>query len=124
MAANMLQCYALKQKESESCAEFLDRDMREYLAVLDIAIKVNNFIQLINAYGKISLIPAICSSQTIFTAPNMTLGRATDISTKLNSPTSPWPETEWLFPSAVEAAQVVSRKDAAARGLHACAGDS
>ena len=37
----MLQYHALKQKESESGAEYVDREMREYLALPDVGINID-----------------------------------------------------------------------------------
>ena len=46
-AAHMLQYYALKQQESEAGAEFVDRDMRQYLALRNMGINVDDFKRLI-----------------------------------------------------------------------------
>ena len=46
MAANMLQHHALKQKKLKSGAEFVDREMHEYLVLRDMGIKVADSIWL------------------------------------------------------------------------------
>ena len=45
-AAHMLQYYVLKQKESESGADFVDIRTREYLALRDMGLNVDDSIRL------------------------------------------------------------------------------
>ena len=51
-AAHIFQYYALKQKESESDADFVDREMRVYLALRDMRINVDDSIRLTKFVGQ------------------------------------------------------------------------
>ena len=53
----MLQYHDLKQKESEADGEFEDRKMREYLALLDMGINVDDSIRLTK------FVPQDCDTQ-------------------------------------------------------------
>ena len=45
-AKHMLNYYALTQNESESGAEFVNRELREYLALRDIGVQINDSIRV------------------------------------------------------------------------------
>ena len=89
MIAHMLQYHALKQKESESGAEYVDREIFEYLALRDMGIYVDNSVRL----TKFIFQDTINSSHkqlapTIFTTPYTTLGRATSLFEMYNPPST------------------------------------
>ena len=93
-AAHILQCHALKQKVSESGAEFVDRDMLEYLALRHMGINVDDSTRFTKFIRSLA--------QTIFTTPNMSLGHATSLFETYNPPststsTSDTPTVNALF---------------------------
>ena len=57
----MLQQHSLKQKESKSGADFVDREKREYLALCDMDLNVEDSIQFTKFYGKILSISVVNS---------------------------------------------------------------
>ena len=73
----MLNYHALTQGESVSGAEFVDRELRECLALrdmdvqIDYSVSLTKFIQQDTTNTERKQL-----AQTIFTTPNMTLGRA------------------------------------------------
>ena len=79
-AKHMLNYHALTQNETESGAEFVDRELREYLALREMGVHIDNsirltkFIQQDTTNAKHKQL-----AQTIFTTPNMTLGRAASL---------------------------------------------
>ena len=48
----MLQKHALQQTESESDADFVGREMLEYLALRDMGIHLDDSTRLTNSYSK------------------------------------------------------------------------
>ena len=83
----MLNYHALTQSESESSAEFVNRELREYLALRDMGVQIDDsicltkFIQQDTTNTKHKQL-----AQTIFTTPNMTLGRAASFFETYNPP--------------------------------------
>ena len=45
-AKHMLNCHALTQGEFESSAEFVDRELRKYLALRDMGVQIDDSIHL------------------------------------------------------------------------------
>ena len=86
----MLNYNVLTQGESESDAEFVDRELREYLALRDMGVQIDDsiclmkFIQQDTTNTKHKQL-----AQTIFTTPNMTLGRAASLFETYNPPSGP-----------------------------------
>ena len=82
--------HALTQGESESGAEFVDRELREYLALRDMGVQIDDsicltkFIQQDTTNTKHKQL-----AQTIFTTLNMTLGRAASLFETYNPPSGP-----------------------------------
>jgi hypothetical protein len=79
-AAHLLRYSSLRQQETESGADFVDREQQEYLALRDMGIQVDDSLRLTK------FIQQDCTNskhkslaQTIFTTPNMTLTRATSL---------------------------------------------
>ena len=63
---------------SESGAGFVDREMREYLTLRDMGINVDDSIRLTKFIRQDTITYSHTQlAQTIFTLPNMTLGRIT-----------------------------------------------
>ena len=89
-AKHILNYHALTQGECESGANFVDREMREYLAIrgmgvqIDDSIRLTRFIQQDTTNTKHKQL-----AQTIFTTPNMTLGRAASLFETYNPPSGP-----------------------------------
>jgi hypothetical protein len=79
-ASHLLRYSSLKQKEEESGAEFVDREQREFTALsemginMDDSLRLTKFIQQETTNSKHKSL-----AQTIFTTPNMTLSRATSL---------------------------------------------
>ena len=89
-AKHMLNYHALTQGESESGAEFVDRELREYLALRDMGVQVDDSIRLtkfIQQNPTNTMHKQV--AQTIFTTPNMTLGRAASLFETYNPPSGP-----------------------------------
>ena len=86
----MLNYHALTQGKSKSGAEFVDLELRKYLALRDMDVQIDDFIRLTtfiqqdttNAKHK-------RLAQTIFTTPNMTLGCAASLFETYNPPSGP-----------------------------------
>ena len=77
-ASHLLRYSSLKQLENESGAEFVDREQKEYLALRDMGINVDDSLRLTKFIQQDSTNSKHKSlAQTIFTTPNMTLNRAT-----------------------------------------------
>ena len=79
-ASHLLRYSSLKQQEGESGAEFVDREQREFTALremginMDDSLRLTKFIQQDTTNSKHKSL-----AQTIFTTPNMTLSRATSL---------------------------------------------
>jgi hypothetical protein len=79
-ASHLLRYSSLKQQEGESGAEFVDREQREFTALremginMDDSLRLTKFIQQETTNSKHKSL-----AQTIFTTPNMTLSRATSL---------------------------------------------
>ena len=82
--------HALTQGVSKSGAEFADRELREYLALRDMGVQIDDSIRL----RKFFLQDTTNTKhkqlvQTIFTMHNMTLGRAASLLETYNPPSGP-----------------------------------
>ena len=85
-----LNYHALTQCESESGAEFVDRELREYLASRDMGVQIDDFIRLTKFVQQDTTNTKHKQlAQTIFTTPNMTLGRAASLFETYNPPSGP-----------------------------------
>jgi hypothetical protein len=79
-ASHLLRYPNLKQNEGESGADFVDREQKEFLALrekginVDDSLRLTKFIQQDTTHSKHKSL-----AQTIFTTPNMTLSRATSL---------------------------------------------
>ena len=79
-ASHLLRYSSVKQQEGESGAEFVDREQREFTALremginMDDSLRLTKFIQQETTNSKHKSL-----AQTIFTTPNMTLSRATSL---------------------------------------------
>ena len=79
-ASHLLRYSSLKQQEGESGAEFVDREQREFTALremginMDDSLRLTKFIQQETTNSKHKSL-----AQTIFTTPNMTISRATSL---------------------------------------------
>jgi hypothetical protein len=79
-AFHLLRYSSLKQQEGESGAEFVDREQREFTALremginMDDSLRLTKFIQQETTNSKHKSL-----AQTIYTTPNMTLSRATSL---------------------------------------------
>ena len=86
----MLNYHALTPGESECGAEFVDRELWEYLALRDMGVQIDDsirltkFIQQDTTNAKHKQL-----AQTIFTTPNMTLGRAASLFETYNPSSRP-----------------------------------
>ena len=94
-AKHMLNYHALTQGESKSSAEFVDRELREYLALRDMGVQIDDsicltkFIQQDTTNTKHKQL-----AQTTFTTPNMTLGPAASLFETYNPPSHLCPRRE------------------------------
>ncbi len=79
-ASHLLRYSTLKQNEGESGADFVDREQKEYLALRDMGINVDDSLRLTKFIQQDTTNSKHKSlAQTIFTTPNMTLSRATSL---------------------------------------------
>ena len=79
-AAHRLHYHSLKQLKGESGAEFVDREQREYLALQQVGINVDDSLRLTKCIQQGTTNSKHRSlAQTIFSTPNMTLGNATSL---------------------------------------------
>lgn len=79
-AAHLLQYSTLKQNEGESGADFVDREQKEFLALREMGINVDDSLRLTKFIQQDTTNSKHKSlAQTIFTTPNMTLSRATSL---------------------------------------------
>ena len=62
----MLNYHALTQGKSESGAEFVDRELREYLALRDMGVQIDDSIRLTNSSSRILLIRSTNSLLRLF----------------------------------------------------------
>ena len=119
-AKHMLNYHALTEVESESGAEFVDRELREYLALRDMGVQIDDSIRLTKFIQQDTTNTKHKQlTQTIFTTPNMTLGRAASLFETYNPPSGPAavPTTPTVMQSFVATAtekttnyQIVPRK--------------
>ena len=76
----MLNYHALKQDESKSGAEFVNRELREYMALRDMGVQIDDSIRLTKFIQQDTTNTKHKHlAQAIFTEPNMTLGRAASL---------------------------------------------
>ena len=79
-ASHLLHYHSLKQQESETGAEFVDREQKEFLALRDMGINVDDSLRLTKFIQQKTTNERHKSlAQTIFSTPNMTLSRATSL---------------------------------------------
>jgi hypothetical protein len=79
-ASHLLRYSTLKQQEGESGADFVDREQREYTALREMGINVDDSLRLTKLIQQETTNSKHKSlAQTIFTTPNMTLSRATSL---------------------------------------------
>lgn len=96
-AAHLLQYHSLKQLDNETGADFVDREQKEYLALqqmginVDDALRLTKFIQQGTTNSRHKSL-----AQTIFSTPNMTLKRATGLF-ETYAPADPVPVVNALF---------------------------
>ena len=86
----MLNYHALTQGESEYGAAFVDRELREYLALRDMGVQIDDSIRLTKFIQQNTTNTKHKQlAQTIFTTPNTTLGRAVSLFETYNPPSGP-----------------------------------
>jgi hypothetical protein len=79
-ASHLLRYSSLRQQEGESGADFVDREQREYTALREMGINVDDSLRLTKFIQQDTTNSKYKSlAQTIFTTPNMTLSRATSL---------------------------------------------
>lgn len=79
-ASHLLHYHSLKQKEGETGAEFVDREQREYLALREMGINVDDSLRLTKFIQQDTTNSKHRSlAQTIYSTPAMTLTRATSL---------------------------------------------
>jgi hypothetical protein len=79
-ASHLLQYYNLKQQESESGADFVDREAREFNSLRDMGVNVDDSMRLTKFIQQATTNSRHKSlAQTLFTTPNITLNRATSL---------------------------------------------
>jgi hypothetical protein len=79
-ASHLLRYSTLKQQEGESGADFVDREQREYTALREIGINVDDSLRLTKFIQQDTInLKHKLLAQTIFTTPNITLSRATSL---------------------------------------------
>jgi hypothetical protein len=79
-ASHLLSSSNLKQNEGESGADFVDREQKEFLALREIGINVDDSLRLTKFIQQDTTNSKHKSlAQTIFTTLNMTLSRATSL---------------------------------------------
>ena len=79
-ASHLLRYSTLRQQEGESGADFVDREQREYTALREMGINVDDSLRLTKFIQQDTTNSKHKSlAQTIFTTPNMTLSRATSL---------------------------------------------
>ena len=89
-AEHMLNYHALTLGESESGAEFVDRALREYLALRDMGVPIDDSISLTKFMQQDTTNTKHKPlAQTIFTTPKMTLGCAASLFETYNPPSGP-----------------------------------
>ena len=86
----MLNYHALTQGESESGAEFLDRELREYLALRDMGVQIDDSIRLTKFIQQDTTNTNHKQlARTICTTPNMSLGCAASLFETYYPPSGP-----------------------------------
>ena len=89
-AKHTLNYHALTQGESKSGAEFVDRELLEYLVLRDMGVRIDDSIRLTQFIQQDTTNTKHKQlAQTIFTMPNMTLGRAASLFETYNPPSGP-----------------------------------
>jgi hypothetical protein len=79
-ASHLLRYSTLKQQEGESGADFVDREQKEFVALRDMGINVDDSLRLTKFIQQDTTNSRHKSlAQTIYTTPNMTLSRATSL---------------------------------------------
>lgn len=79
-ASHLLQYYSLKQQEAETGADFVDREAREYNALRDMGVNVDDALRLTKFIQQDAANSTHKSlAQTLYTTPNITLKRATSL---------------------------------------------
>ena len=88
-AHHLLQYHALKQLDSETGADFVDREQKEYLALQQMGINVDDSLRLTKFIQQnTNNLKHQSLAQTIFTTPNMTLNKATSLFETYTAPDS------------------------------------
>ena len=79
-ASHLLRYSTLKQQEGETGADFVDREQKEFVALRDMGINVDDSLRLTKFIQQDTTNSRHKSlAQTIYTTPNMTLSRATSL---------------------------------------------
>jgi hypothetical protein len=79
-ASHLLRYHSLRQADNESGADFVDREQKEYLALREMGINVDDSLRLTKFIQPGTTNQKHKSlAQTIFTTPDMTLRRATSL---------------------------------------------
>jgi hypothetical protein len=79
-ASHLLRYSQLKQLETESGAEFVDREQKEFIALREMGVNVDDSLRLTKFIQQDTTNSKHKSlAQSIFTTPNMTLSRATSL---------------------------------------------
>lgn len=79
-ASHLLRYSTLRQQEGETGADFVDREQKEFLALRDMGINVDDSLRLTKFIQQETTNSRHKSlAQTIYTTPNMTLSRATSL---------------------------------------------
>jgi hypothetical protein len=77
--SHLLQYYNLKQQESESGADFVDREAREFNSLRDMGVNVDVSMRLTKFIQQDTTNSRHKNRQTLFTTPYITLNRATSL---------------------------------------------
>ena len=79
-ASHLLRYSTLKQQEGETGADFVDREQKEFVALRDMGINVDDSLRLTKFIQQDTTNSRHKSlAQTIYSTPNMTLSRATSL---------------------------------------------
>jgi hypothetical protein len=101
-ASHLLRYSTLKQLEGKSGTNFVDREQKEYTALREMGIRIDDSLRLTKFIQQDTTNSKHKSlAQTIFTTPNMTLSRATSLIKTyhpgLSSTPAPTPSVNALF---------------------------
>lgn len=89
-AAHLLRYHSLKQTEDETGADFVDRERKEFLALQDMGVNVDESLRLTKFIQQNTTNSRHQSlAQTIFSTPDMTLTRATSLFENYAPPETP-----------------------------------